>query len=246
MWNPRRAALSPRLLRVTLALFGLSVMSGCNPKPNPQGEQCTEMIGMPKPKIAIAVDGNTGDWEGIAPQLTRKDGKPHTGAYRLTEVHVAADDAKIYLWVDIASDGVASSDGGATSPDGGRASPQCNNGTCEPGEDFRSCPDDCWLELHVHMKTSGFSQGEIYIIDFGEPLQCRGNWWGDHGGEQKDIDCAVGWKVTSEGLSFEFSLDRSDFGAIFSLYPTLSHPQNDNSPPIIDDEIGCVWTDTAL
>ncbi|MCK5799857.1 MAG: hypothetical protein KAI47_21855 [Deltaproteobacteria bacterium] len=243
MWNSRRAALSPRLLRVTFALFGLSVMSGCNPKPNPQGEQCIEITGMPSmPKGTIVVDGDTDDWAGIAPQLTRKDGKPTTAPYHFTALHVAADDAKIFLWVDIASDGITSPDSSITSPDSGITSSQCGNGRCEPGENITNCHHDCMPpDLRINVKTSGFRQGEIYSVSFGGPLKCQGNWWSDHGEEQKNIDCSVSSRPTPGGFAFELSFDRAELGALVSLYPTLGHPQNGNSPTIIDDEIGCVW-----
>lgn len=231
MWTPRCFAHSFRLLALGL-LLGLGATGSCNwPKPDPLGEQCSEVA---IPRRTITVDGETSDWAGIAPQLTRDPAKPNTTAHRITALSVAADEENVYLRIVIESDKTTTSN------------PFCSNQICESGEgvgESGPCPSDCVPQLRVALKTSGFRQGQISPRQDGgppNPWSCQGNWNDNEGGTS--INCQATPRGTAGGLEFEFSISRADLGPQVSIYPVLDRWQQFGGPSIIDDEIGCVWT----
>ncbi len=227
MWTPHCSARSPRLLALALILLGLAT-GGCE-GPDSKDEQCIEIV-LPHPQDTITVDGETGDWVGIAPQLTHPEGKQSAGQFRITGLSVATDDENIYLRIDIATDKTPS------------LYPGCNNNQiCQSDEDL-SC-DDCVPQLRIHLKTNGFRQGQISPrrsgSDPSDPWRCEGNWNDPGGGTS--ISCRAAPKTTPEGLVFELSFGRTDLGSLVSIYPVVQHWQEYDERSIVDDEIGCVW-----
>lgn len=228
-----RSHVRSRLMVLLPALIASSAPGACDwPSPDPEGETCAEINVQ---QANITVDGQAGDWAGIAPRLVRPAGAPPlANGYSLGALYVAADAEHLYLRIDAVG-----------------STPPCGNGVCENdlGEDGSTCPADCssstTAEFRVHLKTSGFRWGEITIYgSYGNPWTCQGNWHSnDSNGSGSSITCNVTVQTTAgTELVLELALKRAELGAVVNLYPTWGHCCENDQGPVIDDEIGCVWS----
>lgn len=221
--------------RLLALLPALAAIGGCDwPAPETEGATCGEIS---IPQASITVDGATDDWAGVAPQLQRTVGvDPTRNGYSLTAAYLAADAEQIYVRIDAAA--------GAS---------HCGNGFCENdlGEHGGTCPEDCGTsqtsELRIYFKTNGYRVGAIAISRFGgssNPWSCQGNWQGNSSeasGGPLTCNLAVKDEV-SVGLVIELAIKRDELGEVVNIYPVWGRCCENDQGPVIDDEIGCVWS----
>jgi hypothetical protein len=235
--------MSPRFWCLTCLLGVLA--AGCDwPAARPPGETCREVSRVPV--TTISLDGYPDDWADIPAALERPTGVglPAAG-HALSSFFVAADSKSLCLRVDLVAANAPAREG--EGPDAG-SQPSCGNGSCEPaaGESVLTCPEDCHGDEHsglsVFFKAPGYRSGSLglYPNPNGSP-GCEGHWDGvGEGNPALYFYCEAKTRAESNPRVVEISVPRSELWAPVTLFPVWARNQN-NGPPLLEDEIGCVF-----